>query len=394
MSSGAQQALAKSFTFSMYTMTAIISSYFPLYFDAVGYSKIEIGMLYSIGPMIGIVSNLLWGYLSDKRGTIRGVLITLLLGQLAMAPIAFHARSFALLYVCMAAFFFFQQPMTSINDSQLLLIAARTGKSYASFRVFGSIGFAAASLGFGLILKRTDHEFTPYLTYASAAVSLLIALLLRDARGGGSFKALQFRPMMRIVSTPKFLRFLALLLVLSVAHRMNDGFLALYLRQRHASEPVVGYAWTASALSEIPVFFLLSKYGHKFKELALLTISAVVYVVRFTLLSFIADPVWAIAIQAMHSLSFGIFLFTALRYIQQAVPDEYRASGQAIFAVTWSSLAGLLSGVIGGYTFQHFGGEWMYRLAAALALAAAAGFFLANVKEEKGEPLSLPLSKS
>ncbi|WP_231571534.1 MFS transporter [Gordoniibacillus kamchatkensis] len=390
MPSGAQQTLAKSFTFSMYTMMAIVASCFPLYFDAVGYSKVQIGMLYSIGPMIGLVSNLLWGYLSDKWGTTRKVLLLLLLGQLALAPVAFHTHSFALLYLCMAFFFFFQQPMSSINDSQLLLLAAKTGKSYASFRVFGSIGFAAASLGFGLILARAGHGFTPYLVYASAACSLLIALALHDARRRGSFKPLELGPMVQIVRAPKFVRFLSLLLVLSIAHRMNDGFLALYMRQLHASDAIVGYAWTTSAVSEIPVFFLLSKFGHKFKELALLTIASAFYVLRFALLSFIADPAWVVAVQALHSVSFGIFLFTALRYFQQAVPDEYRSSGQAIFAVMWSSLAGLLSGVIGGWVFQHLGGEWLYRIAAVLALIAAFGFYLMHMKEERGEPVPSP----
>lgn len=384
MSDGSQQALAKSFTFSFFTMTAITASFLPLYFDSVGYSKVQIGMLYAIGPMIGIVSNLLWGYLSDKWGTIRKVMLLLLLGQLVMAPIVFHLHAFAVLYVCMAVFFFFQQPMTSVNDSQLLLLTTQTGRSYASFRVFGSIGFAAASLGFGLILKQTGAGWTQYLAYASVLSSLSIMLMMKDVRGGGGrFKPVEFRTMGRIVSSPKFVRFLALILIMSFAHRMNDGFLALYLRQLHASDAVVGYAWTASALSEIPVFFFLSKYGHKYKELPLLALASTVYVIRFLIMSFISDPAWAVLIQTMHSLSFGVFLFTAIRYVQQAVPDEFRASGQAIFAVTWSSIAGLLSGTVGGYVYDVWGGQWLYRLGSSLSLVAAVGFLIVHWLEER-----------
>lgn len=301
MTDGKQRVLAKSFTFSFYTMMAIISSFLPLYFDSVGYSKVQIGMLYAIGPMIGIVSNLLWGYWSDKRGTIRQVMLLLLLGQLIMAPIVFHLHAFGALYACMAAFFFFQQPMNSLNDSQLLLITSQNGRSYASYRVFGSIGFAAASLGFGLILKQTGTSWTQYLAYASVLSSLSIMLLMKDVRGDtGRFKPAEFRTMARIVSSSKMLRFLALIFMMSLATRMNDGFLAIYLRQLHASDAVVGYAWTASSLSEIPMFFFLSKYGHKFKELPLLALASVMYAVRFLLMSFIADPSWVVVIQTMH----------------------------------------------------------------------------------------------
>jgi PPP family 3-phenylpropionic acid transporter len=394
MSDGKQPALAKSFTFSFYTMTSIVSSFLPLYFDTVGYSKVQIGMLYAIGPMIGIVSNLLWGYLSDKWGTIRKVMLLLLLGQIAMAPIIFHVHAFAVLYVCMAVFFFFQQPMISVNDSQLLLLSSQSGRSYASFRVFGSIGFAAASFAFGLILKMTGAGGTQYLAYASVLSSLAIMLAMKDVRGGGGrFKPVEFRTIARIVSSPKFVRFLAVILIISFAHRINDGFLALYLRQLHASDAVVGYAWTASALSEIPMFFFLSKYGHKFKELPLLALASVMYFIRYLIMSFITDPAWAVLIQTMHSVTFGIFLFTAIRYVQLAVPDEFRASGQAIFAVTWSSLAGLLSGTIGGYVFDAWGGQWLYRLGSVMAFVAAIGFLAAHWLEER-EPKSLAQRKS
>jgi PPP family 3-phenylpropionic acid transporter len=113
-------------------------------------------------------------------------------------------------------------------------------------------------------------------------------------------------------------------------------------------------------------------------------VAALVYVIRFGLLSFTTAPGWIIAIQTMHSLSFGIFFFTSIRYVQQVVPDEYRASGQALFTVVWSSVAGLLSGLVGGWAFEQLDGQWLYRIAASLALAAAVGFYLMHVWEERG----------
>jgi PPP family 3-phenylpropionic acid transporter len=374
----------KSFTFSFYTMMALVVSYFPLYFDARGYSKIQIGMLYSIGPMIGIVTNLTWGFLSDKFQTIKKIFLVLLAGQLVMAFIFFHVHSFALLYLCMAAFFFFQQPMTSLNDSQLLLIVTRTGKSYASFRVYGSTGFAFAALFFGMLLRYLGAGATVYLSLLSICVSLVLCLFLKDVRGGRAYKPMDLGEMLKIVSSRKFLWFLLLIMIMSIAHRTNDGFLALYLRQLGANESIVGYAWMVSAISEIPMFLFLSKYGHRYKELPLLALAGFLYIVRFLLISIISDPRWGIAIQAMHSVTFGIFLFTALRYIQQIVPDEYRASGQAIFAVTWSSLAGLISGTLGGWIFDAWGGRTLYLTAAGMALIAAVGFTATHVMEGAG----------
>lgn len=69
----------------------------------------------------------------------------------------------------------------------------------------------------------------------------------------------------------------------------------------------------------------------------------------------IHNPAWIIGVQLLHSLTFGVFLITANRYLSQIIPDEYRSSGQAIFAVAWSSIAGLISGTIGGWIYDAAG---------------------------------------
>jgi PPP family 3-phenylpropionic acid transporter len=165
---------------------------------------------------------------------------------------------------------------------------------------------------------------------------------------------------------------------MSFAHRTNDGFLALTMREMGASDTIIGWAWTASSLSEVPMFFWLSKNGHRFKELPLLMIASFFYAVRFFLVSIVSDPLWIIPLQLMHSVTFGIFLVTALRYIQQLIPDEFRATGQAIYNIVWSCLAGLTSGIIGGWVFDTWGAPTMYRIAAASGLLACVGFLLTH----------------
>jgi MFS transporter, PPP family, 3-phenylpropionic acid transporter len=46
----------KPFTFSFYMTMSMIVSFLPLYYSSLGYSSLEVGILYALGPMIGIVS--------------------------------------------------------------------------------------------------------------------------------------------------------------------------------------------------------------------------------------------------------------------------------------------------------------------------------------------------
>lgn len=377
-----QHQLLRLFTFSFFMTMGIVVTFFPLYFDYKGYSKLQIGLLYAIGPLIGIATNLLWGFLSDRFQTVKKIMIILIAGQLITAILVFTAGWFSLLYVCLAMFFFFQQPVNSLNDSQIMLSLRASGKSYASFRVWGSIGFAVSAGGFGLLLRHYGSGLTPILCLITISCSLIIVLFLTDARQGG--KKMAFGGMLSILRNKKFVWFLVLIIIMSVSHRFNDGFLALYMRQLGASDSLIGYAWMASALSEIPVFFFLSKHGHRFKELPLLGFAGVIYAIRFFMMGSIDNPAWVIGIQLLHSLTFGVFLITANRYISQIIPDEYRSSGQAIFAVAWSSVAGLISGTAGGWIYDAAGGSTVYIIAACLSIVATVGFFATHLFQQDG----------
>lgn len=371
------ETVMRSFSFVFYMTMALTVSFFPLYFSAKGYSNLQIGAIYSIGPFIGIVANLFWGFASDKLQTIRKMILVMLCGQLLTTIVLMQIDAIVWIYVAMTIFNFFHTPINGLNDSLTLLSIRRSGKSYASFRIWGSLGFAFSSVVFGSLLHAVGVEHTILFTVGTISASLLLAIFLKDRVGGGR-GSVKFSGFFSVVRQPSLLLFLALIFTMSFAHRTNDGFLALTMRGMGASDTIIGWAWTASSLSEVPMFFWLSKNGHRFKELPLLMIASFFYAVRFFLVSIVSDPLWIIPLQLMHSVTFGIFLVTALRYIQQLIPDEFRATGQAIYNIVWSCLAGLTSGIIGGWVFDTWGAPTMYRIAAASGLLACFGFLLTH----------------
>jgi PPP family 3-phenylpropionic acid transporter len=376
-----RDVVMRSFSFTNYMTNAIILSVFPIYFHLLGFSKTQSGLLYAIGPAVGIAANLIWGVTSDRFQTIKKVILVLLTGQLAMMLTLFQFETFPVIFIVILIFYFFQTPVNGLNDSQTLLYAAKTGKSYASFRVMGSFGFAVAAVSFGYIIRVPDKLSIAVLSICTIAVTLAISLGLKDDRESG--KKMGFSGLFQVLMSRKVLVFFVLLFLLALAARVNDSFLSLYLIELGADPSIVGISWMVSALSEIPIFFLLGRYGNRMHELPLLGIGAVFYALRFLIMSLPLEPHWIIVTQAMHSVSFGIFLITAIRYMQALIPDQYRATGQALFNVVWGGMAGLVSGAAGGKVFDLWGGQTLYFIAALLAAAAAAGFFSAHIAERR-----------
>ncbi|MFD0620037.1 MFS transporter [Paenibacillus sp. GCM10027629] len=362
----------RMFVFSLYTTTSLITAFFPLYFSGIGFSNVQIGFIYSIGPLISIFSNLIWGIASDKFRTIKKIVLILLVGQLFMVLLLTQSTSFAVICILMFVFNFFYSPINPLADTWAIMTMQKRGKNFMSVRIYGSFGFAIASLVLGFILKQTGAHITLWVCLLLTGCSLLIALFATDQQGATA-KKMELGGLLKILKQREIVWFFLLLLLVAVSHRFNDAFISPVLRGMGADETIIGWALSASSLSEIPVFFLLSKYGSKFKELPLLSIASLMYAVRFLLMSVVTDPAWVVVIQLMHSVTFGIYFFTAVRYVTNLIPDEYRATGLAFFTIIWSSLAGLISGSVGGSLLDISKGT-LYMVAASLALIGSIGF--------------------
>src|SRR4051794_14736557 len=108
--------ILKGFTFSFYMTNALLVSFLPTYFISLGFTKTQVGIIYSLGPGIGILANFLWGYLSDKYHTLKKTIMVVILGQLVFMGIFFQIHTFGWLPIVMGFFYFFQTPLTPLND--------------------------------------------------------------------------------------------------------------------------------------------------------------------------------------------------------------------------------------------------------------------------------------
>lgn len=374
-STARQETLAlRAFNFSTFATQALVVSFIPLYFMTRGFTESQIGVLYSSGLFVSIFANIIIGLASDKYRTIRKILIALFIGQLAMLSLLFPLENFVMVCAVMTAFYFFQTPIIPLSDSLILLSSQYTGTPYALIRIFGSLGFALSAYVLGLLLKGIGSEWTIFVALCTVGISMVLGIIIKDYQGQS--RKIEFSGFFKLLKQRHVLLFFLLLLLVSISHRMYESFLAVTMRQLGASDSLVGLSLLVSASSEIPILFLLGKYGHKFKELPLLVIASLMYALRLWLMGEIEDPRWFIATQAMHSVSFGIYFSTALRYISHLIPNEYRSSGQAVYTVIWTGLAGLISGVFGGLVYEQFGRIMFYHVATGFAVAAAAGFLM------------------
>lgn len=229
--SGKSLSTLKRFNFFLYGTIAILSSFFPLYFQEIGLSKIEIGMVMAGGPFISIFANPFWGYWSDRLQNVRRILVFLLTGNLLMTVIVFQVRDYGIIFLLMMMFFFFNSPTFSQSNSLILNAIEGTKHKFGAFRLWGSLGWAIIAVMASPIISWMGILNLWVLYGAMMIVSLLFTFGL--PRGNvvsvSKPKAERKSYWKVMVSSKIFFIFVILGVLISVPNSINQTFVSLYI---------------------------------------------------------------------------------------------------------------------------------------------------------------------
>ncbi|HEY4553846.1 MAG TPA: MFS transporter [Bacillaceae bacterium] len=355
------------FNFVYYWGISLTVAFLPLLFRYKGMSSGEIGLLLSVGPFVAIFAQPLWGVISDRRQTVKKMILLLLAASLIVSTGVFLGGTFSFLFIAMGLFHFFMSPIQPLTDSLATTYAAENNVNYGSIRLWGSLGFSVAAFVIGLVVGQIGIGKIGFVYAGIMILSIAISFLLADSSGKKTPVSLD--AIKGTLKNPYYTLFLGAALLLSIPHRMNDSLLGLYMSELGASEGQIGAAWTLAALSEavvIGVMFILMKRFHLLK---LIMFAGLLYSLRWMLYSFASEPGILVLLQAMHSLTFAIFIVASVQYVATVVPTEMLATGQAVFFAIFSGVAGIIGSSAGGYFMDAMGASFVYRAGSASALA-------------------------
>ncbi|KRG10904.1 hypothetical protein ACA29_20020 [Lederbergia galactosidilytica] len=74
-------------------------------------SPAQIGIVLSVGPIVAIFSQPFWGVISDKRQTVKNIILFLLLATLITGLAVFFSPTMSILILMMMIFHFFMSPI-------------------------------------------------------------------------------------------------------------------------------------------------------------------------------------------------------------------------------------------------------------------------------------------
>ncbi|MET3320409.1 UNVERIFIED_ORG: PPP family 3-phenylpropionic acid transporter [Peribacillus simplex] len=350
--------LLKSFNFLYFGLLAIFIPFLPVYLADQGLRPAQIGFIIGTGGFVTLITQPLWGMISDKTRTIRRVLLLLIFFSSVIGYFLYDSSSYLQLILFAMLLYFFLMPIDPLTESLNFTIAEKSGISYGSIRTYGALGYAVISLITGYVMSYFGANSLAFLFAVIGLISFIVSWMMPDAPVSG--KPVTLKSLKHFFSNKETLLFLLLVFICAVPARMNDTFLGVYIRELGGSAKLVGLTWFLAAGSEIVVFALSFWWLRKGKEIIIISFAAAFFFIRYFVSAWITDPYLLAYLQVMQLLTFPIFYSAAIQYLYRIVPVEWRATGQTVLALLFFGVSGIIASYIGGAIYGAFGGKTLY----------------------------------
>ncbi|CAH0237259.1 MFS transporter [Peribacillus simplex] len=350
--------LLKGFNFLYFGLLAIFIPFLPVYLADQGLRPAQIGFIIGTGGFVTLITQPLWGMISDKTRTIRKVLLLLIFFSSVIGYFLYDSSSYLQLILFAMLLYFFLMPIDPLTESLNFTMAEKSGISYGSIRTYGALGYAVISLITGYVMSYFGANSLAFLFAGIGLISFIISWMMPDAPVSG--KPVTLSSLKHFFSNKETLLFLLLVFICAVPARMNDTFLGVYIRELGGSAKLVGLTWFLAAGSEIVVFALSFWWLRKGKEIIIISFAAAFFFIRYFVSAWITDPQLLAYLQVMQLLTFPIFYSAAIQYLYRIVPVEWRATGQTVLALLFFGVSGIIASYIGGAIYGAYGGKTLY----------------------------------
>jgi len=337
---------------------AFVAPFIVLYYQELGFSGAQIGMLTGITPLVTFLSAPLWTRLADATRKHRLVMsIALLIGGITIGLFPF-VRQFIPLFVLVLAFNGFFAPVSSFNDNATMFMLGDEKEMYGRVRLGGTIAFGLTPPLAGVMVGKYGLGAA----FWGCAIMFLLALIVsqklvhrekgvEEAGGEG---------ILSLIWTPRWLVFLGLAFAGGIASTGVNYYLFPYLKELGASETTMGLALTIGMIAEIPAMVFGNLLIRRFQAYGLLMLAMVLTGVRMLLFATTGSYILALVIQLLNGLTFPAMWLAGVSYADELAPSGLSATAQGLFAAMVFGIGAAAGGFICGPLLESLGGRGLF----------------------------------
>ena len=347
-------ALVSAFFFFYFSIIGVWVIFLPKILHSLGYSSIEIGVIFSIPPLMRFITPFL--FLKHFQLTKRVLYVNLVM-MLLCIPLLYLTIDNFLTFAISNIFFGFSFSFILPYIESNALVSLKKEK-FGRSRLFGSIGFTLVAL---VLARNFDTWIGLHFISVSVVMSAFFAYLISLEDGVSRSKQEQKRTTFNLY---KHLFLWISIFLMQVGFGAFYSFFTIYENEHGISLGVVSYLWSFGVLCEI-VLFYFQEYIIKYDLFKLILFSIFITFVRWMILYLFPSSLFlAFVSQSFHAFSFALYHTATLSYLYRLYSDK-KLAAQFYYGFGFG-LGGFVGSIVAGW----FYGEYLFFSSALITLFA------------------------
>lgn len=358
---------------------ALYMPFIVTFYKQRGISEFEIGILNAIGPLISMCIQPFWAYLSDKTGRRKTVLVCLAVAS-GVGIMTYLIREGFIAYVIATIIFtVFQTALLPLNDALVTDTCTREGVDFSRVRMGGTAGYAIAALLLGLVIGGREAYIFPISLVGFCVFAFSVSLLPSDsvyleekkkeksseksAKSGSVFKT----------NEVFFVLFMAFLIQFGMS--LFGSFQPVHIMNMGYGQNIIGLLNFLSAMSEIPVLFVINKLLDKHSPIKLMAFAGCILSLRLFVVAVGNLPVILVA-QLLQGPSWMTISYSCIRLVIDYANEGMISQAQSRLAIVQAGLGAVVGNVVGGAMAGALGVPRAFIVMAVFVLVCTAGFYI------------------
>ena len=364
--------MKKIYPFSFYLMyyaaNACLFPYWVLYYQGLGFTGAQIGLLFALSPLIFMVGAPFWTGVADTTHRHKLVMGLTLLVSIGLAAVFPFARTFAPVLLMSLVYSFMLSPANSFADTATMTMLGNQKDMYGRVRLGGTIGWGIVASVAGVVIEKYGMNFAFWLYAALMFVAFLVSrkFTFNHVKQSVSLK----HGMRDLFSNRRFVLFLAIAFVCGMALTSINMYLSAYMAELGFGESIIGVALSIGIVAEFPALFFADRMLAKLKPHGMLILSMLATMARLFLYATLTTKTGVLVFQLINGITFASLWVAGVSYVNEIAPPGLSATAQGIFGATVFGFGSAAAGFLGAILLERVGGARMYAVFGVLMLAA------------------------
>ena len=366
-----------------------------------GFSGSEIGMILGLAGSIGAVAApFIAGQIADRYFSTERILAALVIIGGVVKWITAYQTDYSAWLVLSIIYSVVYMPTLALSNSITFAHMKDPDSDFPKIRVWGTIGWIAASWAFPMIWLQTDLNFQwmpPFIVgpevanvtsrladalifsgVISVTYGLFCFMLPNTPPKKDAVEKLAFKKAFELFNQTSFTILVVASLTVSIIHQIYFLQTGPFLSSIGLKDSQIGPAMTVGQFAEIAAMAYLGFFLKRFGFRKVIFLGVLAYAARYAVFGTVTFPIWIMVVsQAFHGICYAFFFAGAYIYVDKIADEDVRHSAQTVFGMIILGGGPVIGGWLSGYLQETFTQAGLFDYSLFWYTLSAVGFVTA-----------------